>query len=181
MNCFELLGLAPSAAVDPDDLQARYGERLKSDAAGEELPRPDEAALHQAYATLRDPVKRLAHLLELAGSGPARTSPLPDAMMDLFARVGAELQASSTVLQESRRASSPLARALLAEREMSAQTALQRMLGEIHSLREDLNGALLEIQPGDIPTLQAIHGQLAFLEKWRAQVQERLLQFLSLP
>lgn len=173
MNCFALLGLEPSPTVDPGELQDRYHERLKAAIA-------DAADLHRAFETLREPLKRLAHLLELAGAAPVRSGVLPETMMALFSRLAPQLQSSARLLEESRRASSALTRALLAEREVAAQLELQRALGELNRQRDEVLDGLAGVQASDVEALRRGHGQLAFLEKWRAQVQEQLLQFLSL-
>lgn len=173
MNCFAVLGLEPAPAVDLDDLQRRYHDRLKSSPE-------DEAGLHRAFETLRDPVKRLSHLLILAGAEPVRSGALPGAMMDLFSRLAPQLQGSAKLLEESRRASSALSRALLAAREVGAQKELQGLLAEVNRLRGEVLEALPGVPAGDLEAIRRCHSQLAFLEKWRAQVQELLLQFLSL-
>lgn len=173
MNCFAVLGLEPAPAVDLDDLQRRYHDRLKS------APE-DEAGLHRAFETLRDPVKRLSHLLILAGAEPVRSGALPGAMMDLFSRLAPQLQGSAKLLEELRRASSALSRALLAAREVDAQKELQGSLAEVNRLRGEILELLPRVPAGDLEAIRRCHSQLAFLEKWRAQVQELLLQFLSL-
>lgn len=179
MNCFALLGLQPAAALCPDDLQRRYLDQLKALRAGDGERLEEESELHLAYQTLRDPVKRLGHLLDLAGASPVRAAQLSGSLLSLFGQAGEILASSAGLLQECRRAGSPLLRALLAEREMATQKDLQNLLAEIGRHQEEMLQRLEGLLPGDIPELQRARGTLAFLEKWRSQLQERLLQFLT--
>jgi len=90
---FELLGLAPSFALDPSVLESRYRElqgRIHPDrfAAAPEAERrlalQWAARANEAYTTLRDPVDRARYLLGLKGfdtGEETNTSMPPDFLM----------------------------------------------------------------------------------------------------
>lgn len=75
-NHFELFGLAPAFALDPESLERRYREiqsRVHPDRfahAGDAERRASlqwTTRVNEAYRTLKDPVQRAQHILELHG------------------------------------------------------------------------------------------------------------------
>lgn len=75
MDYFHLLGLPRRLSVDPELLRAAYFERIRQQhpdrrgdgAAASSGAQEHAAVLNQAYRTLRDPVSRARHWLELHG------------------------------------------------------------------------------------------------------------------
>lgn len=183
---FALLGLAPAAALEEEALRQRYHE-LSREAHPDLAATPEEreaagarsAQLNLAWETLRQPVKRLRHLMELRGAVPGGAGMLSGAMMELFGQVGGVLQEADGVLVKRARAQSKLGKALLAEEEMAAQLKLQEVSGELtrrwNGLVEDL--AALDLE--DAKALAQAHTQLSFLDKWLRQIQEKLLRFMT--
>ena len=91
-DCFALLGLPRAAALDEAALQAAWHE--KGRAAHPDSPGGDAALaadIIAAHEILSQPEKRLKHLLELHAE-PWRTVPISAELMDLFMKMGAELQ-----------------------------------------------------------------------------------------
>jgi len=139
---------------------------------------PAFAVLNTAFATLRDPVPRLRHLLALEEpEALTRPTPIPADLGELFPVVGAARQMMVGFTARRAAASSAVARALLAGEEATvrstaaaARSALDasraRALGELRAL--DAHWPALEARAA----LAALHGRFSFLEKWDAQLRE---------
>jgi molecular chaperone HscB len=75
LSKFDVLGLPPRYDLDPDELERRYRERSRAAhpdragrAPGDRVRALEaQAALNDAYRTLRSPVTRAEHLLALVG------------------------------------------------------------------------------------------------------------------
>lgn len=75
-NHFELFGLAPAFALDPESLERRYRE-IQSQVHPDRFAHAGDAErraslqwttrVNEAYRTLKDPVQRAKHILELHG------------------------------------------------------------------------------------------------------------------
>ncbi|MBK8038769.1 MAG: J domain-containing protein [Verrucomicrobiaceae bacterium] len=170
-DCFALLGLPRSASLDESLLQAAWHE--KSRAAHPDHPGGSAtlaAEINAAYEALLAPEKRLKHLLDLHAV-PWRTIPISAEMMSLFSQIGPLLQKASALAKKKQQASSALAKALLANEEMSLREALEALGTEIEAKREVILSAL----PEELELLQVAQATLAYLAKWQAQIREALL------
>lgn len=170
-DCFALLGLPRSASLDESMLQAAWHE--KSRAAHPDQPGGSAtlaAEINAAYETLLAPEKRLKHLLDLHAV-PWRTIPISAEMMSLFSQIGPLLQKAAALAKKKQQASSALAKALLANEEMSLREALEALGTEIEAKREVILSAL----PEELERLQVAQATLAYLSKWQAQIREALL------
>lgn len=185
-SCFDLLGLPPQAALEELALEAAYHEASRKAHPDQQGGDADlSAALNTAAEVLRSPASRLKHLLELNGKNAWRAVPLEPHMMDLFGRLGTMLGNADTLAAKVKGASSALAKALLAAEVLTAREGLEQ-------LHEELAEQLLEAEAGltaldsrihagdenawhDIHTCQA---KLAYLEKWRGQLRQRLMQLM---
>ncbi len=188
VDSFAVLGLPRTAALDEEDLLHAYTKRSRDahpDHGGSEA---DASRVNAAYETLRQPDKRLKHLLELAGPAEAkawRTVPLDDAMMQLFSRLGAVMDASARFLVRKAAAASALAKALLACEEMLHRESLEQIGFEIEAKKTELVSGLAALDAatasgsaGAWKDLAALQARLAYLGKWQAQVRERLLALM---
>lgn len=137
------------------------------------------ARLNEARATLLSVPARLRALraLEFPGSGET-SGTMSGELMDLFARVGAALQAAQQFSRKKGQATSALARALLANEEMQVQETLQSAASALEEQTTALRASLPELdtlRANDPPAageqLSALLRQAAFLEKWQTQVR----------
>ena len=187
-DCFALLGLVRTAALEEQALQQAYTQHSRAahpDHGGSEAV---AAQVNAAHETLRAPEKRLKHLLEIAGPAEAkawRTVPLDEAMMSLFAELGKAMETTSAFLDRKARATSALAKALLAAEEMQHRETLERLGFEIEQRKNDmqaqlpaLDAALTLGESGAWKQLAAMQARFAYLAKWQAQVRERLLALM---
>jgi curved DNA-binding protein CbpA len=140
------------------------------------------AALNAAYSVLREPARRLKHLLELEWpDAPPPAASIPAPLADMFGKLAGIRQRWAEFIRNEAAAQSPLARALLAEQRAArhqeietTRTALGVLetsaLAELHSL-----DAHWEQRDESTRTqLFATQQTLAYLAKWQAQLREDL-------
>jgi curved DNA-binding protein CbpA len=181
-DAFALLGLPPRAALDESVLQDAWRQAAR--AAHPDQPGGDAvraAELNAALDTLKSPVSRLKHLLELRQI-PWRAVPLDAGLMQLFERLGPLLQRGATLLSQKQAAASALAKALFARQELQQREALEDLGTEIaeawKALEQNLPALDARLSSGDTQAwtdLQACQARLAYLDKWRRQLREQLL------
>jgi curved DNA-binding protein CbpA len=185
---FATLGLPRAAAIDEQVLHRAYTEHSRHahpDHGGSEAA---AALVNAAYESLRQPEKRLKHLLELAGPSEAvawRTVPLDEDMMQLFSALSAAMDASAKFLDRKTKAASALARALLANEEMQHRDVLEQIGFKIEARKDgmeallpSLDTAIKDQQPDGWKQLAATQARFAYLAKWQSQVRERLLALM---
>lgn len=181
MDAFELLGLPRQAALDEAEIQARHHERIAG-SHPDQAANPDErdafskraSELNQAAQTLKNPVSRLRHLLDLIAPGEKHDAGLDQGLMDLFTQVGSAVQTAQQLLAKKSAASSALAKALLTEEEIQAQETLQTALAEVTRAE-----SALDFQVSDPADLRRLYTKLSFLDKWRRQLNEKLLALIT--
>ena len=181
-DAFALLGLPPRAVLDDSVLQDAWREAAR--AAHPDQPGGDAARaaeLNAALDTLKSPVSRLKHLLELH-QVPWRAVPLDAGLMNLFERLGPLLQRGITLLAKKQAAATALAKALLTREELQQREALEILGLEIAeawtALEQSLPPLDARLTAGDATVwtdLQACQARLAYLDKWRRQLREQLL------
>ncbi len=189
MDAFALLGLPRRAALDEAALRQAYTSLSRTahpDHGGSET---QASALNAAYEVLRQPERRLRHLLELAGPEEAaawRTVPLDEGMMQTFMDLGDALEKSAAFLERKQKATSALAKALLTAEEMQHRESLEAIGMALQERRDAMESALggldasLSATP-DLPTWQALaaaQARFAYVAKWQAQIRERLLALM---
>ena len=142
--------------------------------------RSDAAAdLNAAFVTLRDPVKRLRHFLELEDPALLRQAgSIPDDLGELFPRVAAAREALTRCAERRRGAASAVARALLGEEQRAAQTIAGETRDAIEKrLAADLDALRAIDRSGisDREGLARLYTRLAYLTRWDAQLREAAL------
>lgn len=148
-------------------------------AAGGTAFSPD---LNAAFVTLRDPVKRLRHFLELEDQSALRTGQaIPADLGELFPQVAAARQALTSYAARRRGAGGALARALLAEEESAAKaiawetrTTLDKRLAEVLEALRALDAQWPS--PRALTGLAELYAWLAYLTRWDEQLREAALQ-----
>jgi curved DNA-binding protein CbpA len=195
LDAFALLGLPRRASLTADEVRAafqRAGAALHPDCAGnaaaDRMDSADFAAVNEARATLTSPHRRLRHLLELEYPESASVSAgavMDSAMMDLFAAVGAAVQAAASVQSRKKSAATALAKAMMAADAMKAQESVESAAAQVDSARAVLEAELAELDAarasGDhvAARLQACAARAGFLEKWQAQLRAALAGFFD--
>ena len=185
---FEILSLPKQASLNEDELHRAYAAQSRvvhPDHGGSE---GEAALLNAAYETLRAPERRLKHLLKVAGPADAkvwRTIPLDEELMSLFIALGKALEVSARFLEKKSKSQSALAKALLANEEMTQRETLEGLGFELErrrvALEQELPALDEALQQGgeqEWKQLAIIQAKFAYLGKWQTQVRERLLALM---
>jgi len=136
--------------------------------------------LNAAYNCLREPKERLRHLLELeVGRKPATVQQVPAELVELFFEIGQATRAADEFLKRKASITSPL---LLVELFDEGQTISDGLTGLRDNLTARENQLRNELQTLNedwqqrLGRLEQIQQTLSYLHRWRAQLQERILQ-----
>jgi curved DNA-binding protein CbpA len=150
--------------------------------------------LNAAQLCLRDVRTRLRHLLELErGRKVVDLQEIPEALMALFERLGRQLKAADQHLREVAQATSPLLKVGLFEQGETLREQLRQTQAILHQHRQELEGHLRVLNDqwerlaGDdaearerlLRDLETLYRLISFHDRWRAQVQERLLKLMD--
>lgn len=177
---FALLDLPVSLLLDPSTVEESWRQRVRETSGADEA---EASEIHSARALLSDPVARLGAWLEAKDPGAVPERGIATELMDLFARIGPVLASTDALLARHRKATTALARAVLAKESVAAQLAVQGLLQEIQPLKAALTGRFAEFEAaaagGSYGEARRALGQLKFLKRWEAQCRERLLALLA--
>ena len=167
--------LTLSAAVHPDRVH-------HLSAAERENAQHHYTELNAAYNSLREPRRRLRHLLELElGKKPSDLTQVPDDLMELFFVIGKALRDADAFLAEQEQASSPLIRVQLFERGMDWTETLGKLQQQIGARRAALVEDLKTLDaawnspspPATLAQLEQLSRLFSYFDRWLAQLSER--------
>jgi DnaJ-domain-containing protein 1 len=178
--------LALSAGQHPD--RVHDGNHAQRQAAQERF-----TDINAAYNCLRDPKERLRHLLELeCGGKPKEIQNIPAGLLDLFVEVGQACRDVNAFLAEKAKVTSPMLKVGQFECALEWTDRLQglqqtlkarqdALLDELKTLNAHWDAAPAlgsTARPPALPLehLEEIYRVLSFLNRWTAQLQERLVQ-----
>jgi DnaJ-domain-containing protein 1 len=183
--------LARSTELHPD----RVHESSKHE---KELAQARFTELNTAYTCLREPRNRLAHLLELeSGVQPKAIDQAPEAAMDFFVQIGQACRAADSFAAEQARLTSPILKASsiqrglgLTEQLQAFQARLQAEAAQRDAELKELNQLWISAPPvgstsrsnalaEPLARLQSLYRDVSYLTRWKAQIQERLVQLAS--
>ena len=139
------------------------------------------AQINEAYQVLRDPRRRLHHLLSLEGQAPAAAGgPIPQEIADVFQTVAASTQAADRVVQKAAAAINPLSRALLRGELVQACSLLNEALDTLLRLRteadvdlQQLNNSFAETVEDRFVGLSSLFLRYSYLTRWISQLEEK--------
>lgn len=198
-DAFAVLGEPRLPAPDLDALQAKFHALAaafhpdRSHGAGAEDRASANvrfAALSAAYARLREPKERLAHLLALElGAKPPDVQRIPAGTMAVFAEVGAVCRAADVLLAARSAAASPMQRWQSFDQAIELVARIQAVKA---SVRERELATLDEVaamnatwqsappigdpaRPAALPLtrLAELSQLLGYFARWSAQLEER--------
>lgn len=170
-NYFKLLNIEQATIIDLDTLSDHHKKlaaKHHPDTPGNNNDDTNYKLINTAYANLKSPSKRLAHIMLLAGTHYNKRGTVSDHLMDLFMSTAQLLQDTDQFLRKKSSTTSTLALALL---EGESQQ-LQELLGKQIESIEIEQSATLE-KAVQATSLESAARDLAFLEKWQAQLKER--------
>lgn len=198
-DAFAILGEPRRPSPDLDAIQAKFHALAatlhpdRSHGAGAEDRASANvrfAALSAAYACLREPKERLAHLLELElGAKPPDVQRIPPGTIALFAEVGAVCRAADLLLAARSAAAAPMQRWQSFEQALELVARIQAVKAavrarELATLDEvaAMNASWESAPPaGDparpaalpLPRLAELSQLLGYFARWSAQLNER--------
>ncbi len=181
---FALLDQLRSPWLDAEELkEAFHRKTLRShpDArAQEDNSRNTEAAfskLNEAYQVLRDPKRRLYHLLSLEGRAPSSAvTDIPSELEALFPVVAALTRKSDEIIQRLTTTTTALSRSLMRAELAGVETEVRgtlRRLSELHAAAMGEVKNLCETWTAE--QLHALYLQFSYLTRWMAQLDEKRL------
>jgi DnaJ-domain-containing protein 1 len=184
-NFFAVFGLPPRPMIDVALLSDLYANKSKT-AHPDRAADGDFATLNQAFRTLSDPVSRVWHLLAISGGEPQSMAASAE-VNGWFGQIASGLQRFDQLLQPLFQETSSLLRAVKIREVQPAVSELENLSGELTRQREGRLQAIAQIDARwsenlavDRDSLAQIACDLRFIEKWLAQIAERLLRFQEL-
>lgn len=170
-NYFELLNVSPSPRIDLGLLDDHY--KLSAAEA-----HPDQGGskaafdnLNKAYKTLKNPSLRIAHLLELHSIDYEKRGSVSNNLMNFFMSTGELIQQADAFIKKKQQATSVLSKALLENDSVEMQENISTQINRLESVQQQT----LDTLPEEIntPLYEVAARDLAFLERWQAQLKER--------
>jgi curved DNA-binding protein CbpA len=180
MDAFEVLGIPRRLEASEEELRAAFreaGKRVHPDAGGNEAA---FAQLQQAFTTILSPSKRLKHWLLLQGNSGDERGTISPEVMDLFTPIGGIVQQADSLIRKRSEARSALGLALLENETQACREAIESGINSLDTAIASQVAAFPDIESGRTPPDQAaqLARNLAFLEKWRASLQERFARLV---
>jgi curved DNA-binding protein CbpA len=134
------------------------------------------ALLNEAYQVLRDPKRRLQHLLQLQGVGVAGQETIPDDLQELFLQIGATNQRAKSLLEQLSGATTALSRSILKPKAIETQREVETLRAIVGNRMESAEQELRQTNATQIDALSALHLKFAYLGRWSAQLDELAFQ-----
>lgn len=170
-NYFELLNISPAPRIDLVLLDDHY----KASAAD---AHPDQGGskeefdlLNIAKKTLLNPSSRIKHILEIHSITYEKRGAVSNHLMNHFMSTGELIQRADAFIKKKLQTTSALTKALLENDSVEMQEKISLQIDQLeiaqvetlNSLPTEMNSQVYEVAARD----------LAFLEKWQAQLKER--------
>ena len=171
MNAFDTFSLEPSLVIDIDQLKELYQDLAASNHPDNGGNKTEFERINQDYQALLSPAKRLKTFMETHGIEHDSRGAVSNDLMDLFMQVGSLVQEADSFIRKKSAATSVLAKALLEGESMELQDKLSELIAKIEAQQEAITNLFAKELPHD--QLPQIARNLAFLEKWQAQLQQR--------
>ncbi len=202
IDCFALLEELRRPWLDLNELKEKFirlsavvhPDRIQSFPKEDKQTATDRyTALNSAYTTLREPKKRVMHLIELErGVKPTGIDSVPPEIMGSFIEVGQLCRDVDGFLTDRTKTSSPLLKVQMFERAMEWTGKLNLL---VSSLEAELSGLISELRtmndhwekappPGDtnrisalpLDDLERLYRSLSFVTRWIGQLRERIVK-----
>lgn len=175
---FALLAQPRSPWLDPDELKQIFHARTLQahpDAQTDGGAGAEFVELNEAYQTLRDPKRRLQHLLSLSGQVANERSAIPPKEIeDLFSTVAELTQRADAVMQKAAAASTALSASLVKSEMLAVQKELETNLARLGELQAQATAELRNLgdqwQSSD---LENLYLRFSYLNRWIDQLEER--------
>jgi len=187
---FALLGQPRAPWLDPTALKEAYHRQTLQSHPDTAAPdrENDFAALNEAHQVLRDPKRRLHHLLSLEnGAPPPANQAIPQELQELFLLIGASTQRANALKEKIRTASNALSRSLFKAQIVELEKEVSDLRQKVRNLNDAVNVQLREINSawqsdpaGQVVPLSNLYFAFAYLGRWSAQLDELAFQLAQL-
>ena len=170
VGAFEILGMSSGLVFSDEAVREAFreaGKQVHPDAGGKD---GEFAALHEAFAMVLSPSRRLKHWLELRGTPGEVRGSIDHSLMELFSAVGAVTQRAETVIRKREEAKSSLVRAMLEGETQVCREAVELGISRVETRIAHECSVFPELEVAavvDVAQVSEIARNLAFLEKWR--------------
>jgi curved DNA-binding protein CbpA len=133
------------------------------------------AELNEAYQVLRDPKRRLHHLLSLANCAPSANQAVPPDLEEVFLQIGGLNQSTTELLAKIRAASNALSKSLLNADVVVAQKNVGQLREKVRELHDAAEQRLRQTTTKDVNEISHLYQRFAYLGRWSAQLDELAL------
>jgi len=188
---YALMGLPVSLSLESKTVDEAWRTKtrvvhpdLKADGTSGDETTENAAGLNEARRILSDPLLRLEHWLDLKIAGFPRATAIDEDLLCLFSEVNAALARADDLIQKRAATTTELGKAVLAGDAVSAQLAVQDLLGSLRKKSAEIVDQFSAFEAagdrGDYdPGVRAL-GRLTFLKKWEREGQKRLLDLIAI-
>ncbi len=170
-NYFKLLNIEQASIIDLETLSDNHKKLAAQhhpDTLGNNGDDTHYKLINTAYANLKSPSKRLAHLMLITGTQYDKRGTVSNHLMDLFMSTAQLLQDTDLFLRRKSSTKSTLALAIL---EGESQQLQEQLGKQIKHIENEQSSTLKKAKHET--SLESPARDLAFLEKWQAQLKER--------
>jgi len=198
---FALLDAPRRPWLDPDRVQEKFlklsAQAHPDRAHGASEPEKEKAnqrfsELNAASNCLREPAKRLLHLLELeTGALPKELQQIAPDAMEFFLKVGQLCREVDAFLAQRNRVTAPVLKVEMFERAQEWIQKVNQLQSVLAARREALEAELKQLDAGwdrapaagperahalPLAAIERLWRDFSYLAKWSAQLQERVAQ-----
>ena len=184
-DAFALLEFPRQPWLEPDALKQAFLDRSTA-IHPDKFTNPDDkesaqarfAELNLAHDTLRDPKRRLQHLLTLErGHKPEEVHDILPETADLFIEVGQLLKPIDTFLAEREAETSPLLKAQSYPQALEWLEKTNALLSRIQQELQALDADARELNAQwDCDAIENFFHQYSYLQKWQAQLNDQAVR-----
>ena len=177
---FALLDQARAPWLDSEALKQVFHGRTRHAHPDTRTAHDGDAAfaqLNEAYQVLRDPKRRLQHLLSLRGETPAsQGARIPADVERLFPAVAGLTRQADAVLAKIAASTSALSRSLAQPELLRTRADLEGMLDHVRELHRNAEEELRTVEENATARLQQLYLRFSYLGRWIAELEEKLLR-----
>ena len=182
---FALLGQRRSPWLDPEELKQAFHARsllghpdVQSEDHDARKAEGAFAELNEAYQVLRDPKRRLHHLLTLEGSAVnAQAAAIPTDLEALFPKIAELTQTADALAQRLAATANNLVRTLARPELTQTKVRLEETLTTLTQLHDS---ALTELkatrETWSADDVRNLYFRFSYLTRWMTQLKEKQLQ-----
>ena len=174
-NYFKLLDIEPEVNIDLEKLSDKHKKlaaKYHPDSQDNDGDDTQYKLVNTAFKTLKSPAKRLMHLMEISNISYDKRGTVSDHLLDHFMSTAQLLQDADAFLRKKSTTTSALALALLEGESQLIQEQLGKQIETIE-IEQTRSLQLTTEAEQNNKSLENSARDLAFLEKWQAQLKER--------